>query len=174
MSSTDRQSGSVASFIIIGVVLIALLLGGLQYSKQRARQVATADTGTTSDIKSQEDKSTSKPAESTETKKEETKPATETKQEAPKTESKPESKPATQETKPSNPTPTPAPATPAPTTGPSTTQTVPQTAPSTGPTHIASTGPADMLSAAAGVLAVSLGLGSYVTSRRTMIRTARQ
>lgn len=42
--SSSRQSGSVITFVVIGLVLTGLLLGGLYVSKERARNVATTDT----------------------------------------------------------------------------------------------------------------------------------
>jgi len=162
---SSRQSGSIASFVVIGLVLVGLLLAGLYFSKQRAERVmngpsvATTDTGNKDKDKAatNQEKPAEKPAEKTTDK-----PADKPAQEAPK-----------QENKPTAPAPKPAPTTtnqPAPSTRDS---SLPRTAPSTGPSHIASTGPADsMLMSTIVVSVIGLSAVGYVKSRRSFIRAA--
>ena len=153
---TSRQSGSIASFVVIGLVLVGILLAGLYFSKERARQVV----GGTNEVAQQ-----NQPKKEEEKKPEENKPATTTQ---PST-----TKPSTsQGTTPSTTTPSTQSQTPSSQSAPRT-QTTPTTAPSTGPVHIATTGPEDSLVVKAIVLlAISLTIGTYVTSRRDYIRTA--
>lgn len=148
--NSSRQSGSIASFIVIGLVLAGLLVAGLYFSKERGRVAVNGG-----DESSQQT--------------EETKPDDN------KEEANPETDGSNGTTNPQTDESTPPAATGQPDSDDQTpTGQTPSTAPATGPSEIASTGPEDTLAAQLiAILAVSLAIGSYTVSRRTYVRSAR-
>jgi|JI10StandDraft_1071094.scaffolds.fasta_scaffold305554_2 cytoskeletal protein RodZ len=150
------ERGNIIVYLLVGVVLFGLLLGGLWWVKARVADKPSAPVATTNEQ--------NKPTTETEVNQDgtqETKPSEETTTEAEATPSTP-AVPA-----PTSPAPTPAAVTPAPTASalPPESQT-PRTGPS--PSNVAASGPLE------NALGTSFGLGvlaylgtSFVRSRRT-------
>jgi len=140
----SNQFGGVAVFIVVGVVLAALLGGGIYLSKQQGRSARLAGAPTNG-------------------------------QQTPETENQPqEGSPSPEQTQP--PVPNPSEQNPPqnqPQNPPSGgTQNPSPALPGTGPTHIAETGPSDMLVPLAGLSLGAAGVVSYRRSRARLVRSA--
>lgn len=145
-NGTKRQAGGILAFILIGLVLVALLGGGIYFSKQQGRVASRADTVAT-DTTSADDK-TSDTAQNGTTKGNDVEGTTTPPAQSSPNTSQPQAA-------------TPAPVTPAPTSATGT-----QAVPATGPSHIAATGPSDVI---VPMVALSLLVGGVISYYRSAI-----
>ena len=133
-NATRRQAGGIIVFLLIGLVLAALLGGGIYFSKQQGRVASRTDTVATDTTLDAAESGTNK----------------ESNADTPSQSSPNTSQPETS---------TPAPTAPAPTSA-----TGSQAVPSTGPSDIAATGPSDVIVPMLALSLLAGGLISYYRS----------
>lgn len=146
-NASDRQFGGVIVFIIVGLVLAGLLGGAIYASKQQGRIASQTGTVATNDQKTG-DASTDTPQNDTANNTTNEDKSSSTSTDAPSPQSTPDSQTTT---------------TPGRGAG--------EPVPATGPTHIASTGPEDVIAPGLGLTMLAAGFVSYRRSQATL-RTA--